>query len=241
MRPESTVAEIALDAPATIGVFQRYQIDFCCGGRIPLGEACRNRGLDVDVILGELRSAVAPPAPERDWTGASLTALVEHLQRRYHDPLRHELSRLSAMLQRVVTRHGDRLPGQLLPLQRSFDRIREGLLTHVNQEDRILFPAIAALEARAVPWDTDIAALISQPIAAVAAGHAAVGLTLSSMRETTGGYAPPDWACATFRGLYYGMARLETDLHVHVHLENDVLFPRAEHLARRYRLVPGAG
>src|SRR5262245_55548661 len=117
MTPESTVAEIATAAPATIAVFQQHKIDFCCGGKIPLAQACLARGLSVDTVLTELREAVAPPATEPNWNEASLTSLVRHIQRRYHEPLRQELPRLGAMLQKVVSRHGDHLADKLLPLQ----------------------------------------------------------------------------------------------------------------------------
>ena len=121
--PEMTVAAIATVAPATIRVFQQHHIDFCCGGKIPLAQACEARGVDVEALLAELRTAEAP-RPETSWNEASLTALVQHIQTRYHEPLRAELPRLSAMLDKVVDRHGDRLPGQLSLLQSTFRRLK---------------------------------------------------------------------------------------------------------------------
>jgi regulator of cell morphogenesis and NO signaling len=88
LSPESTVAEIAAAAPATIAVFQRHNIDFCCGGKIPLAQACRARDLSVDAVLTDLHEAVAPAGPEPNWNDASLTALVAHIHHRYHEPLR---------------------------------------------------------------------------------------------------------------------------------------------------------
>jgi regulator of cell morphogenesis and NO signaling len=240
MTSESTVAEIAAAAPSTIAVFQQHQIDFCCGGRIPLAKACESRGLDVDTVLAELRDAVAPRGAEPNWSVASLTTLIEHIQRRYHQPLREELPRLAAMLEKVVSRHGDHLPDRLLPLQQTFETLQAELLGHMAKEDQVLFPCIIALENGAPLPMANVGAWITSPIAMMEAEHEDAGAALAFIREVTDGFAPPDWACPTFRGLYYGLAQLETDMHVHVHLENNVLFPRAAEVARRVGNASGS-
>jgi regulator of cell morphogenesis and NO signaling len=235
--PETTVAEIATDVPATIRIFEHHHIDYCCGGKVPLARACSARGLNVEEVLTDLRAAAAPAAPESTWADASLKALVEHIQARYHDPLRVELHRLKAMLDKVVSRHGTHLPETLLPLQQTFNRLHVELLAHMVKEDRVLFPFIVALEAGAGLPVPDAAAWIESPIAMLEADHEEAGAALARIRSTTDGFAPPEWACPTFRGLYYGLAQLETDMHLHVHLENNVLFPRAARLARSRRLM----
>jgi regulator of cell morphogenesis and NO signaling len=231
--PETTVAEIATVTPATIRVFQQHHIDYCCGGKIPLTQACATSGLDVDAVLGELRAAAAPATPEPSWADASLKSLVEHIQARYHALLRLELPRLDAMLDKVVSRHGDGLPDVLLPLQQTFKRLQQELLEHMSKEDRILFPFIVALEAGEALPSASAAAWIQSPIAVMEADHESAGAALAFIRQTTAGFAPPEWACPTFRGLYHGLAQLETDMHLHVHLENNVLFPRAARLAEK--------
>jgi len=228
--PEMTVAAIATGAPATIRVFQQHHIDFCCGGKMPLAQACQAHGVDVQALLAELRTAEAP-RPEASWNEASLTALVRHIQTRYHEPLRAELPRLSAMLDKVIDRHGDRLPGQLALLQSTFRRLKDELLAHMRKEDTVLFPFIVALESgQTAPGVAG--GWIDSPISVMEAEHEDAGAALALMRDVTQGYAPPEWACPTFRGLFYGLAQLETDMHLHVHLENNVLFPRAARLAR---------
>jgi regulator of cell morphogenesis and NO signaling len=233
--PETTVAEIATATPATIRVFQQHHIDFCCGGKIPLDAACKARGVDLDLILTDLQSALAPAASQPNWANASLKALVEHIQRTYHGPLRLELPRLSAMLDKVVSRHGEQLPGMLLPLQQTFARLQRDLLEHMAKEDRVLFPFIIALETGGPQFVADAEERVKLPIAMMEADHEEAGAALAFIRETTGGFAPPEWACPTFRGLYYGLAQLETEMHVHVHLENNILFPRALQLAKSQR------
>jgi regulator of cell morphogenesis and NO signaling len=136
------------------------------------------------------------------------------------------------MLQRVVSRHGDRLPDRLQPLQQTFETLMTELLGHMAKEDQVLFPCIVALE-NGTSQQPDASSWIASPIAMMEQEHADAGAALSFIRQVTNGFAPPEWACPTFRGLYYGLAQLETDMHVHVHLENNVLFPRAAQLARR--------
>jgi regulator of cell morphogenesis and NO signaling len=233
LTPESTVAEIAAASPATIAVFQHHHIDFCCGGKIPLEQACRARSLDVDAVLADLRTAVAPPAAEPDWNVAPLRDLIGHIQRRYHEPLRRELVRLAELLEKVVSRHGGHLPDRLQPLQQTFERLKTELLAHMAKEDEVLFPVVVALENGAPSPVPHVREWIASPIAMMEMEHGEAGAALASIRELTDGFAPPAWACPTFRGLYYGLAQLETDMHVHVHLENNILFPRAIQLARR--------
>ena len=227
----STISDVAANLPATVRVFQQHGIDFCCGGKRPIAEACTERGLDAEAILGELRASAASGRPERNWTDAPLTDLVAHIQARFHAPLRAELPRLAGMLARVVERHGDRHPEVLLPLHRTFAGLQRELLDHMQKEDAVLFPAIVALEAdgagvQSMDW-------IDQPIEVMEAEHEDAGRALERMRGLTQGYMPPAGACPTFRGLYYGLAELEREMHLHVHLENNVLFPRASALAHR--------
>jgi regulator of cell morphogenesis and NO signaling len=238
---DTTVADIATAAPATIRVFQQHRIDFCCGGKVPLSQACAAKGLSTDRLLGELRTATAPASVQRNWSEEPLSTLVQHIQERYHAHLREELPRLDAMLAKVVSRHGDHLPGVLLPLQQTFLGLQLELLAHMLKEDRVLFPLIEALGDDSVPLASDAAAALLAPITVMEAEHAGAGAALARMRQLTGGYAPPEWACPTFRGLYFGLSQLEADMHLHVHLENNILFPRAVWLASRARSSPQTG
>ena len=224
--PDTLVADIATATPATIAVFQRHHIDFCCGGRIPLRDACQAQGLDPSSLLDELAQAAVPAADGTNWHTAELSALIDHIQARYHEPLRDELPRLRAMLATVVSRHGEHHAGTLLPLRETFEALQAELLLHMQKEDAVLFPFIRALEADP-DANTATAAWIANPIRAMEADHDEAGAALSRMRLLTNDYTPPEGACPTFRGLYHGLAQLEADMHVHVHLENNILFPRA--------------
>ena len=230
--PSTQVADIATAAPGTIKVFQKHRIDFCCGGKLPLAEVCERHHLDVQTIIAELDGSLVAAEATTDWRRAPLTDLVGYIQRRFHRPLTEELPRLRAMLEKVVTRHGAHLPATLLPLQEVFAELQSELLAHMTKEDLVLFPAIVALEAGEAPDRGADWRWIDHPIAAMEAEHAFAGKALEEIAQLTGGYAPPEWACPTFRGLYHGLAELEREMHEHVHLENHVLFPRAATLAR---------
>ena len=135
------------------------------------------------------------------------------------------------MVDKVVSRHGARLP-RLAQLQETFAVLQHELLDHMKKEDVVLFPAIVALEAGAAPGRSSGWTWIDQPIGAMEAEHASAGAALERIAELTDGHVPPEDACPTFRGLYHGLSELERDMHVHVHLENHILFPRAAALAR---------
>ena len=228
----STVADIATQDPGSIRIFQQHQIDFCCGGRVPLAEACKKRGLDANTVLAELRAAQTPIDEQADWREAPLSDLVSHIQRRFHETLRREIPRLSQMLAKVVSRHGAIHP-EVGELQATFDSLHRELLDHMAKEDAVLFPAIVAVDREDAPVDPATCRWIRAPIHVMEAEHEAAGEALARIRKLTGGYTPPDGACPTFRGLYHGLAEFERDMHVHVHLENNILFPRAAQRVER--------
>lgn len=229
--PSVHVADIVTEAPATIAVFQRHQIEFCCGGHVPLDVVCKNEGLDVEALIAELVTAAQPFAETGDWDAATLTDLVAHIQATYHEPLYQELPRLRAMLARVVQRHGDRLPETLLPLQATFADLERDLTRHMNKEDAILFPAIVRFESMP-EFTVDGPHPLGGPITVMEHDHDHAADALAAMRTLTSGYEPPEDACPTFRGLYHGLSELEHRMHLHVHLENAILFPKALRLGR---------
>ena len=217
------IGDIAAALPSSVRVFERYNIDFCCGGQRPLGEACRARGLAFDEVADAIATAAAAPAlGDRDWTSAPLAALIDHIVAAYHRPLREELPRLEAMAAKVSSVHGENAPhlGRVEEIVRD---LAAELTAHMGKEELVLFPAVRAIEdgeALAPMW-------ITAPIAVMEHEHDHAGALLAELRRLTGGYLPPDWACQTFRAFYRGLEELETAMHVHVHLENNVLFPRA--------------
>lgn len=228
--PQTTVAEIAARYPATTPVFERYHIDFCCGGDRPLEEVCRDRGVSSAQLIAELEAAAttATAGGSRDWTTAPLSELVDHLLAVYHAPLREELPRLERMVEKVRQVHADRYPEVVPPLAEVFSTLKAELEAHMQKEEGVLFPSVVAFEqARRQEWPTEAAVSLAGPITVMRHEHDDAGRLLADLRRLTGEYTLPDGACATLAGLYHGLAALERALREHIHLENNVLFPRA--------------
>ncbi|MGE5569742.1 MAG: iron-sulfur cluster repair di-iron protein [Rhodospirillales bacterium] len=224
-----TVGEIAAETPASVRVFEKYKIDYCCGGNRPLEEVCRERGISPEAVLAEVQAAAAR-APEKDWTKAALSELIEHIVSTHHEYLKAELPALDARLSRVIEAHSAAHGEMLKSLQGVFDGLQNELLTHLRKEEFILFPAIESAERareEGRPPEPLPFGHIENPIRMMIHEHDSAGEALAQMRKITGGYTLPPDACATFRALYTGLQELEADLHQHIHLENNVLFPRA--------------
>ena len=228
---ELTVGEIAARSPGSVRVFEKYRIDFCCGGKVPLEEACGKRGLDPATVLEEIDAATAPPAAgATDWQSADLDALMDHILTTHHAYMKRELPRLAAMLAKVVAAHGERHGDVLGPLAATFAPMKEELDGHLMKEEMVLFPLIRSLD---LAKKTGSAAPVSHcgsvrnPLRVMIMEHDSAGGALARMRTLTGDYTLPADACNTFRALYFGLAEMEADLHRHIHLENNILFPRA--------------
>ena len=230
MMNRQTVGEIAAEAPASVRVFEKYKIDYCCGGKRPLEEVCRERGISPDAVLAEVEQAAARPT-ERDWSQAPLSELIHHIVSTHHEYLKAELPALDARLARVIQAHGAAHGDMLKSLQWVFNGVRDELLTHLRKEEVILFPAIEEAE-RAREEGRSPAPLpfgsLDNPIRMMMLEHDNAGEALSQMRNITGSYTLPADACGTFRALYSGLQEMEADLHQHIHLENNILFPRAQ-------------
>jgi regulator of cell morphogenesis and NO signaling len=220
------VGSIVAEAPATSRVFERFGIDYCCGGNQPVAAACAARGLPTEEVLGALeREAGSPIAEDRDWRGESLSALLDHILEAHHEYLRREIPRLRGLVRKVQEVHGDTHPGLFPELARLFERLVGDLEPHMEKEEMILFPAIRSLESGGpapIPCGH-----LAGPIRVMEWEHEEVGGILQQMRRLTAGYEPPGDACASFVTLYRGLAEMEADLHRHIHLENNVLHPRA--------------
>lgn len=222
---QTLVSEIATQEPSSIRVFQRYGIDFCCGGRLPLGAACREHELSFDEVKSAIEASAGDRAEtDRDWTRASLPELIDHIVTTYHARLREDLPRLEEMAGRVARVHGAKAPRLLERIAAIAGELSADLHDHMRKEENVLFPAIRALAARHAPA---LPVSLDAPVRMMMGEHDQAGALLAELRTITGGYAVPEWACATARALYDGLEELEREMHVHVHLENNVLFPAA--------------
>ncbi len=214
---ETPVGEIALNHPIATRVFARHNIDFCCGGGAPLEKACDKRGLNPNDILSEINKELEEPCDEMNWSDAPLNDLIEHIVSRFHTSLREELPRLEAMAIKVNQVHGDKDPERLQAIETVFCGLKEELLLHMLKEENILFPMIVRGEGK----------MAGAPVSVMEYEHDSAGTALKQLRELTNDFTPPEGACSTWRALWHGLAALEQDTHQHIHLENNILFPRA--------------
>jgi regulator of cell morphogenesis and NO signaling len=215
---DSQVGRIAAEHPVATRVFARYGIDYCCGGGVPLDAACRSRGLDTGSVMDEIEREEAPRAgSEVNWSEAPLQDLVSHILVVYHAPLKEELARLEAMARKVLEVHREKDPEMLAELLSVYLGLRAELEPHMEKEERILFPMIQRGQGF----------LADAPIWVMRGEHDQAGLALKRLRELTNDYEVPPRACNTWRALWHGLAALEESLQQHIHLENNILFPRA--------------
>ncbi|MGH9310205.1 MAG: DUF542 domain-containing protein [Vicinamibacterales bacterium] len=221
--PDTTVGELAGRLPGTIRVFQRFGIEFCCGGGRTLARACRAAGIPYELLAAELEAALAT-SPRPDWSERAITELTTHIVESVHDPLRQELPRLHTMARRLEG-HAGWTGLAVIEIRDVLARFRSEAEAHITEAERLLFPLVERLE-QGDRRDGD-ASLVVELRAAFETDHAAAGWTLRRLREVTGNYQAPTNACPTMRGLYRGLEELETLTHLHVHMENNVLFPRA--------------
>jgi regulator of cell morphogenesis and NO signaling len=225
-----TVREIALEQPGSIRVFERFGIDYCCGGRKPLSEACAAKEIEVDAVIEALEAAAQTPAEVADdWNLKSLTHLCGHIVATHHAYVRRELPRLATLAEKVVKRHGASRP-ELPIIRATLVRLDEELTQHLAKEEIVLFPHISRLE-RAIADGSEkpkgCFGTVANPIAMMTQEHDGAGMLLEVIRNRSQQFTPPEGACPTYHAFYDGLREFEQDLHQHIHLENNVLFPRA--------------
>ncbi|MBK8477245.1 MAG: iron-sulfur cluster repair di-iron protein [Opitutaceae bacterium] len=227
---ESTVGEIVRAQPARARVFERLGIDYCCGGKKPLHEACLAKGLDPETVVAMLDAMdlVVGDTGAPDPAQLSLSALCDHIEQVHHAYLREELPRLDFMTQKVASRHGEHEP-RLFELRRTFEEFSSAMIAHTREEEQQIFPAIRLLDANQPAECRSL----KEAITKLEAEHDQAGSALARFSALTDGYSPPEWACNTFRALYDSLASMERETHQHVHKENNVLFPRALAAAAR--------
>ena len=229
----STVRELAVSLPGATRIFEQLGIDYCCGGGLTLHDACQKANLTLSTVALALEQAgQIAPAGEQLWQDESLTALAAHIVDQHHFFTKQELGRLAALFEKVCTRHGANHP-ELFTAQELFQQLQRELLPHMLKEEQVLFPYIARLEEaasgqRVVPQP--FFGTVQNPVRKMTTEHDAAGDLLGELRSVTNNYTVPADGCISFQTLYQALAALEADLHQHIHLENNILFPRAVEL-----------
>jgi len=232
---EKTVREIALESPASVRVFEEFKIDYCCGGGKSLTAACQAAEAAPEVVqqmlnavIEESKSSSETKPPEY----TSATELIRYILDRHHVFAKREMERLAPLMEKVSGKHGARHP-ELNSLRKQFEILVGDLNPHMHKEEAVLFPFIESLDSAlsaevsppAAPFGT-----IQNPIRMMMFEHETAGTILKAMRKLANDYKAPADACPSYNALYFGLEELERDLHMHIHLENNVLFPMAAEL-----------
>ena len=225
-----TVREIAQTQPSSIHVFEQFGIEYCCGGGRPLGEACAAKEVDVNRVIAALEAAShSLSAQLKDWRKEALSRLIEHIVVTHHAYCKGELPRLAGLAAKVVNRHGGTNP-ELALIRSKVAELAEELTEHLADEEVFVFPMIVNLEQRSRSVGRDsghTSSSVGNPIALLVQDHDRAGVLMAEIRSLSRDFKVPGYACTSFRALYDGLRHFEEDLHRHVHLENNILFPRA--------------
>jgi len=227
-----TVREVALENPEATRVFEKVGIDYCCGGGKSLEEACAAANLSVDEVIDSLELAMEEARTkqkDRSWQREPLADLVAHINGTHHKYTREEIARLGPLFDKVVSVHGKNHP-ELQHVRAAFRGLAQELTMHMMKEEAVLFPYIVRLEEAVIQKEPVLPppfGSLQNPVAMMMHEHDSAGDALRAMRQGSVGYTAPVDACISYQTLYKALADFEKDLHQHIHLENNILFPRA--------------
>ena len=226
-----TVGELAAQLPGATRQFEKLGIDYCCGGSRTLGQACADAKITVEQVLARLQEglAAAGPISDRDWKTVTLAELIAHINSTHHVFVREECPRIEKLAAKVVGVHGKNHP-ELVQVQALFSELAGELSVHLMKEEQILFPYVVLMEeavASGEPAPPAMFGTVVSPVRMMMQEHDSAGDALKKFRELTTDYAVPADACISYSTLYEALQNFEADLHQHIHLENNILFPRA--------------
>ncbi len=231
LNANNTVREFALEVPNATRVFEKLGIDYCCGGKRSLEEACTRAELSVTEVIRSLEDAAhaQDSASTKNLESAPLADLIEHIVSTHHRFTREETARIQALLRKVCGVHGKNHP-ELLTIRDTFEGLGQELAVHLMKEERVLFPYIVRMEEAVLQSEPVLPApfgTVEHPVEMMLQEHDSAGEALRQMRQASSNYTLPPDACISYRTLYEALQGLEADLHQHIHLENNVLFPKA--------------
>jgi regulator of cell morphogenesis and NO signaling len=235
---ERTVGEIVSDDYRTAGVFKKYGLDFCCGGKKKLADACERKGLDLDLLLSEIDELPQHDNGQHNYKEWSPTFLVDYIINNHHHFVRTKLPEIRAYATKVAKVHGKSYP-VLNDMLGAFMVLKDEILSHLDGEEKVLFPYIKKMaDTGSDQTDNEIAInanTAAQAITMMEQEHDEAGKLMSQLEEMSNGFNPPEDACTTFRVYFQNLKAFRDDLHKHVHLENNILFPKALEMEQNFR------
>ncbi len=227
----NTVGAIAAEFPNAAREFEKLGIDYCCGGSKTIGEACAAAKISVEEALARLETSASATksGASQDWQNQPLADLIGHINSTHHVFVRQECPRIEALAEKVFGVHGQRHP-ELEQVLEIFAALANELSVHLMKEEQILFPYVIRLEESDLAGEPAPPAMfgtVVNPVRMMMQEHDGAGDALRSLRKIANDYTVPGDACASYRALYQALQEFEADLHQHIHLENNILFPRA--------------
>ena len=238
---KNTIGELALQVPAAITVLEKWQIDYCCRGHRTISEACESAGVSVEQLMVEIGDG--RPGEVTDLEHRSLREIQQYVVETHHAYTRDTLETVRLLADKVANRHGAHHP-EVVEVRGIVGQMINDLLPHMLKEEQVLFPYIENLELAVEdgePAPVPFFGTVKNPIRMMLMEHETVGDLLVSLRAITSEYKLPADACLSYRALYERLAELEQDLHRHIHVENNLLFPRAVQLEESAGSSPAFG
>ncbi len=226
-----TVRDLAVEVPGATRVFEKLGIDYCCGGGKSLQDACFGAGVSVEEVMAALENGRERYAGQGgdEWQWRSLTELIDHIVQKHHAYTKSEMERLDQLSAKVTSVHGKN-HSELLKVRELVQALQKDLIPHMLKEEQVLFPYIAQLEnahRSGQPAPTPFFGTVRNPIRMMIQEHDTAGDLLRDLRRESKSYEVPSDGCISYRTLYQALQELEADLHQHIHLENNILFPKA--------------
>lgn len=227
---EKTIGEMVAENYRTAPIFKKYGIDFCCRGGRTVEDACLAKGIDPEPLINELAQiANRETKTDVDYTSWKLDRLANHIEDRHHTYVERATEELKPFLDKVAKVHGNEHP-YLLTIRELFFESAGNLAQHMKKEELILFPFIKRMQLAldtGEPMPKPPFGTVNNPISMMKTEHEDEGQRFETMSELTNGFNPPEYACNTWRVTYHLLKEFQDDLHLHIHLENNILFPKA--------------
>ena len=226
---EKTVGEIVAANYKTADVFKKHGIDFCCGGNVTLSETCRKKGIEISTIEDDLQKITASKSEGNDFDRWNLDFLIDYIINQHHSYVAENIPLIIQYSDKVARVHGENHP-ETVEINRLFHEVARELQAHMQKEELILFPFIKQMvksNKEGIPMPTPPFGTVNNPIKMMEMEHETAGEIFKQIAKLSNNFTPPLAACTTYRVLYAKLEDFESDLHKHIHLENNILFPKA--------------
>lgn len=235
VQKENKIGEIVAENFHAARIFENFGIDFCCGGKKTIKEACSEKGISPDFVIKELTKIENEKLQEVHYNNWNVDFLADYIINNHHSYVLNSIPTIEHHLQKVALKHGEKHP-ELPKLMEAFTILKDDLLTHMAKEEKMLFPYIKKMriaELNTFELPVPPFGAVDNPIRVMEAEHEDAGRMIKEINNITNNYTAPADACQTFKILYKELQEFEKDLHTHVHLENNILFPKAKKLENK--------